>query len=319
MKSHVTTTGTDIRTIVVGIDFSEFAQTALIYAMTIARHRGAKIVLLHVIDPITYAVAMEASRLMEGDLLRSAESKLKELAKVLDENGIEYQIVVREGRARETIAHVAREYGADLLAIGCHGHRRIDRLVLGSNAEQILRVSPCPVMVAGPEAERPQKQFFLCEHILFPIDMEQRSDVALEQIAHFAMTHDADLTLLHVMPRYSSRKDKTSVLKKLDTLAKDLQRPGLVVHSKIRTGVISEAILAQAHEGHSSAIVLGVTESKDFHKGTPAGLICTLISEATCPIFTFRGNHLLNRHIDLSRHADLNHRKMIPVPALRAS
>ncbi|MHB1022720.1 MAG: universal stress protein [Acidobacteriaceae bacterium] len=313
MKRPAYATDMRIRTIVVGIDFSEYTQTALFYATTIARPRGSKIILLHVVDPVIHGMAVDAPRSSEGALLHNAEHKLQELAQFLAKNGIEHEIIVHEGGIRETLFKVAKEHKADLLAIGCHGRDRIDRQVLGSAAEQILRLSPCPVMVAGPEVERPEKQIFLCEDILFPTNMGESSLAALDQIAHFAMAHDADLTLLHVMPRYTSRKDKTAASNKLDAIAKKMQRPGLAVHSKIRTGVISEAILAQSHESHSSAIVLGITHSKDFHKGTPAGLIYTLISQATCPIFTFQGNHALHRK------DESNHRKNRSVGDLKAS
>ncbi len=298
MKKHPIASGTAFPTIVVAIDFSGFSEAALLYATTIASHRGSRMVLLHVVDPITHAVAVDTPGYVEGVLLAAAEQRLRALSRQLEERGISCQVVVREGLVRDTILHVAQEHHADLLAIGCHGHGRFDRQVLGSAAEQILRLSACPVMVAGPDTIRPEKEIFLCEHVLFPTNMDATSLATLDQVAQFTHTHHADLTLLHVMPRYTSRKAKTAAAGKLDDIAKSMQRPGLSVHGKVRTGVVSEAVLALAREGHASAILLGVRSGKDFHRGTPAGLMVELISKARCPVFTFLADTAQHRAVE---------------------
>ncbi len=57
----------------------------------------------------------------------------------------------RIGRAVDTLLQVAVDYEADLLIVGTHGRRGVDRLVLGSVAEELVRKARCPVLVARPK------------------------------------------------------------------------------------------------------------------------------------------------------------------------
>ncbi len=280
-----------IKTILVATDFTEYAHAAFRHAISVAHHHHARIILLHVIDPLAHSSAFEAPFYADGVLHVAAEQQLHKLGCLLTEEGISHHTVLREGRAPETILRSAREYDADLLALGSHGWGRIDRIVLGSVAERIVRVSTCPVMVVGPHTAEPDPLHFWSDGMLFPTDLRETSMGVAKAVAQFAAAHKASLTLLHVLPRRAAKGAKEESLAKLNELVEKVRVPGASFHSIVLAGPVDEVILSQLREGGYNVLILGLCDKKDFHKGTPAGLAYTLISKATCPVFTFRRDH----------------------------
>ncbi|MHB1699326.1 MAG: universal stress protein [Acidobacteriaceae bacterium] len=280
-----------IKTILVATDFTDYAYSALCHAISIAHHHRAGIVLLHVIDPLAHSSAFDAPFYADGVLHIAAEQQLNKLGCMLTQEEIAHHTVLREGLAPETILRAAREYDADLLVLGSHGRGRIDRIVLGSVAERIVRASPCPVMVVGPQTAGPDLRSFKCERILFPTDLRETSISTAETIAQFAAFHGASLTLLHVLPRSATHEVRAATSAKLHQLVEKVRLTGASLHGSLRSGAVDEVILSQLRDGSYSVLALGLCDKKDFHQGTPAGLAYNLISKAACPVFTFRKDY----------------------------
>jgi len=136
-----------IRRILVPVDFSDAARPVVDYARDMARDRGAVLTLLHVIgipvapfDP-AYGVAADPRMLLE--LQSGAERKLAEMAGAIE--GVEVRIRVATGAPSREIVREAREWKADLIVIGTHGRTGLRHVFLGSVAENVVRLAPCPV------------------------------------------------------------------------------------------------------------------------------------------------------------------------------
>ena len=277
-----------IETIAVATDFTSHARAALLHAMGLAHRHNSRIIVLHVIDPIAHCSPFEAPFYADGVSRIAAEEQLKELSLLLAEEGLLHETVLREGPARETILQVAEEYDADLLVLGSHGRNRIDRTVLGSVSERLMRASTCPVMVVGPETADPGQRRFHCERILFPTDLGQSSISAVAAVARFAAAHRSSLTLLHVLPPNPTQEDRVATSARLNEIIEMVKGRGTVIDASVCTGPVDDAVLSRVRDGHFSTLVLGLCDKKDFHKGTPAGLAYDLISRSPCPVFTFR-------------------------------
>lgn len=145
--------------VVVASDLSESSHTALDTASFFAR-QGARIELLHVFDPSPYVpLAMPAagSKLMSQVAKEMRESIEKGLADQAETAfpGLDVNIVcLRREDAGEAISEHARSVGADLVIVGSHGRTGFKRVLLGSVAERVVRLSPCPVLVVRPEAPK---------------------------------------------------------------------------------------------------------------------------------------------------------------------
>jgi len=140
-----------IATILHPTDFSDRSGYALQLACALARDHGARIVILKVVPQPT-VVYGEGIIPPEPDLLiAEAEEHLRNL--VVPDANIPIERVSREGDPATEILRLAREINANLIALGTHGRTGLERLLMGSVAEQVMRQATCPVLtVKGPVA-----------------------------------------------------------------------------------------------------------------------------------------------------------------------
>ena len=140
------------RTIVAAIDFSETSDDALRVACELAACHGSELHLLHVIpDARQQAWSVEAPGLdfsaLQQESMADAERLLasRTLPVTTPVPRVVRRVVAGLPAARE-IAQYAASHGADLIVVGTHGYGPVRRLVLGSVADRVIRLSPCPVL-----------------------------------------------------------------------------------------------------------------------------------------------------------------------------
>lgn len=140
--------------ILVPVDGSPTSEKALDEAIRLAQLTGARLRLLHVVDELSYVNGFEPAMNYLNEiipLMRVAGEKLlahdrqKALDKGVDADSV--LIVEGPGRICDHVAEQARQVKADLIVVGSHGRRGIGRVLLGSDAEQIVRHAPVPVLV----------------------------------------------------------------------------------------------------------------------------------------------------------------------------
>lgn len=146
--------GRTVRRILVPIDFSAASETAVQYANEIAQTYGAELHLLHVVEEVVYPApyGVEPARLPTQEIVSRVEKTLGDMAR----EGIGYehvQISATVGYAPSTILDYVEENDVDLIVIATHGRTGLDRMLLGSVAERVIRRSSAPVFVVKPEAK----------------------------------------------------------------------------------------------------------------------------------------------------------------------
>jgi nucleotide-binding universal stress UspA family protein len=127
-------------------DFSEHSRYAFRIAVDLARAHHAYIIVLHVARPLSE----EQVSFGEAALPQPAEYHHR-LAQAEQEAtagvpGVTVERLLREGDPAAVVEQVARERRCDLIVLGFHGRRGMERLLMGSTAEQITRRAPCPVL-----------------------------------------------------------------------------------------------------------------------------------------------------------------------------
>ena len=142
-------------TIIHPTDFSEEAETAEREAAGLARRLGGELVLVHVsVETPLYgegAFGMnDVKRIYEAQA-RWAETELADRATALTEQGVPTRWRHRVGVVHEGICDAAREEAADYIVMGTHGRSGIERLLLGSVADRVVRTAPCPVVTVRPQ------------------------------------------------------------------------------------------------------------------------------------------------------------------------
>ena len=139
--------------ILVPVDGSQPSQHALRTAISLAKEVGARLRLVHVVEITTYLAGYDATggaNDLYAAVRDSGSQILKEGATTAVAEGLEVDHSLVDGsggRLGDVVAEVATQFGADLIVVGTHGRSGPSRLLLGSGAEQIIRLSPVPVLV----------------------------------------------------------------------------------------------------------------------------------------------------------------------------
>jgi nucleotide-binding universal stress UspA family protein len=146
------------RTIVVGVDYSETGDLALNRAFELASAEPEiELHVLHVTDVLAAPPAEDFGPLNARESARLAKhtsTKLHEFLEQHPERKPPRRVVshIRVNEAASEIAQLAADLEADLVLVGTHGRRAVARLFLGSVAEVVVRLAPCPVLVVRPKA-----------------------------------------------------------------------------------------------------------------------------------------------------------------------
>ena len=149
----------NLKTILVPTDFSENSKKALIYAVRLAQRNDSSLILFHAFVlpefvhhlPKDFSSANETLRKLFDDARQRSEERLVKLSREVQGSTVKIATSQRLGTPYEEIVKVARESKADLIVIGTHGHTGLKHVLLGSTAERVVNVSPCPVLVVRQE------------------------------------------------------------------------------------------------------------------------------------------------------------------------
>ena len=135
-----------LKSILVPIDFSRISQKALDYAVPLAKQFGAKITVLHAIEPPPCSIDLAYppwARIPIGPMKKELGcSETKTIIQTFLK-----EVLVEVGTALEVITNVARDSEADLIVLTTHGHTGLKHVFMGSTAERVVRHAPCPVLV----------------------------------------------------------------------------------------------------------------------------------------------------------------------------
>ena len=153
-----------LRQILLPTDFSGCANYALPYAAAIARATHARILCVHVVEPLVPAVGytgladpMPIADISE-QLEDSAEREFPRLTDCDELTGLDVEEIIVHGDAAAEIVRVAGEKEADLIVISSHGRTGLGRMIFGSTAEAVVRHASCPVLVVKPPQEEASDQ-----------------------------------------------------------------------------------------------------------------------------------------------------------------
>lgn len=142
--------------ILVPVDGSETSTKALVAALQLAREVGGRVRVVHCLDELAYVSLYDYS----PDLMRSAREQagkvLQDALEIAKASGVpaDSKLVEVPGqRLGEVVADEAGTWEADLIAVGTHGRRGVGRVLLGSGAEQVIRMAPVPVLTVRGEEQ----------------------------------------------------------------------------------------------------------------------------------------------------------------------
>jgi nucleotide-binding universal stress UspA family protein len=148
-----------LENVLVATDFGPASDSAVIYGREFARTFGARLHVLHVVENATIYAGPEAVGVdfakVQADLEEGAQKAMSRLVTAEDRKQLRALTVLRSGSSPTVeIVEYAKQAGIDLIIVGTHGRGAMGHLLMGSVAEKVVRLAPCPVLtVRHPEHE----------------------------------------------------------------------------------------------------------------------------------------------------------------------
>ena len=284
-----------LKNILFATDFEASASRALPFAVALADRHGAKFYAAHVIPPGAYALARpEKIDLTLAELQAHASRALNQIIDPLRQHGQCCGTLLGCGDVPDVLMEFVRNHGVDLVVVGTSSRGGLGKVLLGSTAEEIIRVAPCPVLTVGPHvtAEGSAR----VRSIVYATDFSLGSLRAAEFAVSLAHEYQADLTLVHVVDEVLTESPDRAIQLTEQRLREMIpSEPQLLYEPEVvvETGPVAERILAVANELIADIIVMGVRGAGAFaqtasHFGSIAHKVVSL---ATCPVVTIGDVH----------------------------
>lgn len=281
--------------ILVATDFSPVSNTALDYALAIARRYDSHVFLTHIVSVDAFPmVAPEVAVTSFEKLRKNAELEFGYLLESGKLRGIVHDVVIEEGTLWPTIEKLIDQKNIDLVVAGTHGVGSFKKLVIGSSAEEIFRHARLPVLTVGPTTKKevPKEEEF--KNILFATSFGPGAEREAAYAFSLAQENGARLTLLNVIPyveEYSTeavaekRREVVRQLNELLPLEADLWcKPEFLM----AIGEPVEEILSLAKKIEADLIVMGAKPRKNLAGNVPHTKASRIITGATCPVLTIK-------------------------------
>ena len=289
------------------VDFSDASTRALAHAVALTRWCKGKLTVLHVAD--AFVEATEEARPGEAGEVRVPGSHADLLAKIqvlidqTEATGLEVRPLAIEGHVTELIVSSAQVVGADLLVLGTHGLGGFQRLFLGSVAEKVLRVAPCPVLTVPPHVRETTDPPVTFSRILCPLDFSPASLRALDHALRLAKRVGGRVTVLNVVEYLDDgelfedtdgnlRRFRDQVIDRSRTQMQELLTPertaGCEVEQVVVTSRAYRAILDQAESESTDLIVMGTQGLGGVELMLYGSTTQHVIRRGHCPVLAVR-------------------------------
>ncbi len=286
-----------LKSILCPIDFSEFSVMAYQYALSVAEHYDARVIVLHMVEMGKYPFADYGA--YEADfakvsraLAEGGEVQLREFVK--KHGGIHQHFVVKVGNASDAILSFAQAENIDLIVMGTHGRRGFDRLVLGSTTDRVMRRACCPVLViskpqhASITADLEKRHAHNLSRILYCCDFCGNTGQALNYAISVTAEYEAELTLLHVIertPGFTAKDEPTApCAKELEKLVPPEARSGLNAKYVVKIGKPYQQIVQYASEMHPDMIVMAARGTQALDRAVFGSTTYRVIQLGPCPV-----------------------------------
>lgn len=288
----------DIKRIVHPTDLSEGAQRAFAYAVSLAHWHDAELHLLNVAGRHQYDFEEIRDRFpLDADVLNGQvqDAGISQFTAA----DLEIVQVQEEGAAPGTnILSYAKENTADLIVMGTHGRRGVDRMLMGSVAEEVVRQAPCPVCTVRNALETAPSD--AVRRVMVPIDFSEASERALKHAHALALTYGAELVALHaieevVLPMAygmaPKQVDAETVRPNVEQALADMLSEHVGVEharAEVRVGYPPQEILSAITDESIDWVVMGTHGRQGFNRLLMGSVAERIVRHAPCPVLTLQ-------------------------------
>lgn len=280
----------NVEQIVVATDFSQPSRVAAAYAMGLGLRFGSAVEAVHVYDPAqnhTYEDGVLAP--LDSLRLKMRRERLEVLEHRMVSAGLDAHGVLAEGHPpAKTLLELVEQMSADLVVLGTSCRRGLDRLLIGSTAEAVLRETAHPVLTIGPQCEAPEPGPLTFQRIVYATDFSPQAARAAAFALSFAEDSGSELFYCYVASedRPLTAELENSFRAELRRLIPDCTSEWCSPHTVVTRGEPVEGILELAAQVHADLIVLGARKSSFALRHLERGVTPQVLAEARCPVLT---------------------------------
>ncbi len=262
-----------IRHILCPVDFSSFSAHALQVGIRLARIFGAHLSVLHIreFDP-------------------ASETRLMEFVEEHNQGALaDISRHIEVGHAAYASIDFARDNAVDVILCGSHGRTGVERALLGSVAEKLVRHAKCPVWVMrGDEDKIPPLS------ILIATDLTPTSQSARRMAIYLAVGFGCKLAILHVVPQPDEHEGEEALSAFYDAARAEAEaglssidsEETLVITREVAVGKPWEAIVARAKALDTGLIVTGTHGRTGLDRWVLGSVADKVVRNAHCPVLT---------------------------------
>src|SRR5262245_7508883 len=280
-----------IHSILCPVDFFPASESAARYAVGLAKKVGARLTLLHVVEPVvTWAseFPFDTTELVKVMTARSIE-ELKKLAKPAKAAKVRVDVLLRTGEVDIQIQSLIRRRSIDFVVMGTHGRRGLEKFFLGSTTERLLRKLHVPLLTIGKSNAVPGS--VRIRHVLVTIDFSEGTTDAIAYACAIAQQYHAKVTLLHVLDDIDADLSGRHRDQLIRTLRRDLEellpheaRDSRNVTVRIETGRPIRRILPMIRKEKIDLIVMNIHGKTLFDRLSLGSTAEKLVRGASAPV-----------------------------------
>ncbi len=272
---------TAMKTIVVATDLGSQSEAALEYARKLAGAYGARIVLAHGVDPLDYAAVDDVPGRLRKELTDAARASLDKLCGDLLVEGIHSHSEIRQGAVAQMLVDVARQYEAGLIVIGTRGIEGAGPVIVGVVAEQLVRLSPCPVLAVAADWNAGEFRPTPGGPVLLAMERNESTAAAVDTACSLAEVFHRTLLVLHARGPAEASAFLNPCATALDEFG--IQPSGrFPVRCMVKDGNPADAVAEAIEQNHPCILVAGVKRTSDTPG--PHGTAFALLARSRVPV-----------------------------------
>jgi len=255
------------------------------YAKTLAKPGNSELLLAHVSPGANLIISPEAAWIDAAEIEGLEEQELEQSGAALRSEGFRARTISLIGPLCDQLLSAIKEYKVDLIVLGTHGRKGVERLLLGSDAEALLRHARCPVISIGPGVEE-NKTWHLRE-VICATTLEPHSAEVVAYAQKLALQHGAGLILLHVKDVVNETDvDWVSFEDAFHYYAQENLGKSSWLRTRLSSAEPGISIVDLAKQRGSDLIVMGARPASSMATHLPPGIAAKVLLQAPCPVMT---------------------------------
>jgi nucleotide-binding universal stress UspA family protein len=278
--------------IIFATDFSPASQNAGLYASAVSVHFGTSLVIAHAFTLVQAALEVEAEKPLASQQRNNLKHDLMLAAEILDSGKGATEYVLVEGDPCKVVPVLAQRRSPALIVLGTHGGGSIDRFVLGSTAEGILRHSSGPALTVGPNVNILSAGALNIRRILYATDCTAEAAHAAPVAVALADAFSAELDVLNVVR--SREIDHPEQLHRLqqhfygavEAIVPHNADQVCEPHTFVSVGQPHTEILNHISEREIDLLILGLRRNTHLGMQNRTSGAFPIIVKAKCPVIT---------------------------------